>query len=130
MKHVSRYKIFKLLKELDKFKINKSDYAIFGSGPLAIRGLVTPNDLDVIVRPQKYPFDDSPIVIGNIEFSMDFPGVTQDEVNYIIDNSEIINGYPFVRLEYVKRYKEILKRKKDIEQIKIIDDYMSSLDDK
>ena len=40
----------RLLKELEKLNLPKDKFAIFGSGPLAVRNLRTANDLDLIVN--------------------------------------------------------------------------------
>ena len=42
------------LMELDSLNIPKEDYIIFGSGPMAIKGLIEPSDLDVVVRENVY----------------------------------------------------------------------------
>jgi len=99
MKHLKLFEHYKLsifLDELDSFGLDKKDYAIFGSGPLAARGLIDPSDLDVIIRPSKYEYNESPIVIGNIEFSDTWPNF--DNIDELIDESEMIDGYPYVKL--------------------------------
>ena len=115
LKLFESYKMIHFLKELDgivkELGLDKTDYAIFGSGPLAIREIIEPTDLDIIVKKDKYPFDQNPKIIGNIEFTYDWPYV--DDVNLLINDSEIINGHPFVSLEYVKIYKSKLNRSKD-----------------
>lgn len=123
MKYLKEYKLFEnkldiLLDELDTFNLDKNDYAIFGSGPLAVRNLVDPHDLDVIIRPSKYKYDKSPIVIGNMEFSYTWPGV--DNIEKLIDESEMIDGYPYVRIKYVEEYKNRMYRDKDIEHLDIV----------
>ncbi|GAF93599.1 unnamed protein product, partial [marine sediment metagenome] len=42
----------KYLDELKRLDLPKDKYAIFGSGPLAIRGLRENRDLDIIVKPE------------------------------------------------------------------------------
>lgn len=113
-------KIHQYLKELDKFGLNIGEYAIFGSGPLAIRGYIEPSDLDVIVKKEFYKFEKSPIVIGNIEFTHKWPGFDSSEIDSLIDNAEIIGGYPFVRLKNVKRYKKYMNREKDRKHLKYL----------
>lgn len=115
IKMFESYKIKLLLNELDEkiseLGIKKTDYAIFGSAPLSIRGLFDPTDLDVLIRKDKYPFDKNPIVIGNLEFSYDWPDI--DNIDELIDTSEIIEGHPFVKIEYVIKYKNTMDRYKD-----------------
>jgi len=99
------------LNELDSFDLDIGDYAIFGSGPIAIRGLIKPHDLDIIIKKNKYIWYESPIKIGNIEFSYNWPGF--ENINELIDTAEIIDGHPYVRLEYVEKYKNYMHREKD-----------------
>jgi len=47
-------KFQKLLQELKKLNLPNDQYAIYGSGPLAIRGLKEIHDLDVIVTDELY----------------------------------------------------------------------------
>ncbi|MBI1999232.1 MAG: hypothetical protein HYS74_01080 [Parcubacteria group bacterium] len=39
----------KYLDELKKLRLHCGEYAVFGSGPLAIRGLVENTDIDLVV---------------------------------------------------------------------------------
>ncbi len=105
------------------------DYAIFGSGPLIIRGIIeASNDLDIISRGDAWQralqlgdlihlpdhgvdvvscFDGA-ITIGTRWAIGDF------DVGMLIDTAEMIDGLPFVRLEHVATYKEIAGRPKDL----------------
>ena len=67
-------KFEELLSELDKLKLPKDKYIIFGSGPLAVRGIRESKGLDIIVTPdlwdklvKKYKSDCRVIRIGRIE---------------------------------------------------------------
>ena len=105
-----------LLDELDTFGLGDGDYAIFGSGPLAVRGVIEPSDLDVLIRESKYEYDESPKVIGNIEFSYNWPGF-EGRIDELINSAEMIDGYPYVKLEYVEEYKNNMERTKDDQHI-------------
>lgn len=121
----------KKLKELDKLKFNKTSYAITGSGPLAVRGIRQANDIDVLVAPslwvkllQKYnSYDGKHIRIGNIEIWSDFINLTPILLE-IIKGAEIIEGYPFVSLEHTISWKKYLNRKKDQDDIKLIEEFL------
>ncbi len=119
-KNIERTK--KLLKEFENLNLNLyiNDYAIFGSGPLGIRGLSYPDDLDIIIKKDKWIFESKDISIGNIEFFQKWPSFNDNEYNELINNYEIINSYPFVKLEYVLQYKLFMNRKKDQYDIKIL----------
>lgn len=43
---------------------------------------------------------------------------------YLIDNAEIINGVPFVKLEEVIKWKKAFGRPKDLEDIKRIEEFL------
>lgn len=128
MKYIKLFESYKMksfLNELDErikeLGLSKYDYAIFGSGPLAIRNIIEPNDLDVLIKKDKYPFKKEPKIIGNIEFSYSWPDI--DNINKLIEDSEIIEGHPFVKLEYVKKYKNKMGRIKDKLHLKKIKEY-------
>lgn len=113
-------------------------YAIFGSGPMGIRGLRECRDLDIIVTEDIYNIyknnsdwelkkcDKSEYLEkDNIELWKNW-SPSDWNINQLIKNAEIIDSLPFVRLEEVLRWKKILGRKKDLEDIKIIERYLKN----
>jgi hypothetical protein len=127
----------KLLKELDRLNLPKDSYVIFGSGPMAVRGLKDTHDLDVLVTKklfsklrEKFKQDTSKhpcgcLVIGNIEIGDKWQGESKKVLDYIND-PDIIEGYPFVKLEYVLEWKESSDRQKDRKQVQIIKEYLNN----
>lgn len=124
-----------LLKELDELNLPKDSYAIFGSGPLAVRELIKTDDLDIFVKKElfkllanKYKvtkkFGDV-IIIDNIEIVSDFPPF-YDNIDKFIDNSETISKHNFVNLKDTIHLKEIMKINKDKNKnhIKLINEYL------
>ena len=102
-----------LLKILDDYNMNPDDYAIFGSAPLVITGMVDDvNDLDVIVRPNKWEFGDGgEYRTEHIEFFNNWPGYDIDD---LIDNHTFeFKGKRFVNPIKVIEYKRELRRDKD-----------------
>ena len=103
---IFKNKFLEKLKELDKLNLPKKSYAITGSGPLAIRNIRNADDIDILVKRdlwktliKKYtPYDKKHIRIGNIEIWGDFINLTPI-MDKVINNAEIIEGYPFVNLE-------------------------------
>ena len=112
------------------------EYAVFGSGPLIVRGVIeATNDLDVVSRGAAWEracelgelvtlveydvdvvsFLDGAITIGR---SWAYGDVDIDEV---IDTAEVIDGLPFVRLEHVAAYKKIAGRPKDLEHLGLME---------
>jgi len=120
------------LLELKLLNLPKKTYAITGGGPLAIRGLRKAFDIDIVVTEdiwnfllRKYtPYDENHMRIGNIEIWKDLINLTykKDEV---INSAEIIEGYPFVSLNDTILWKQFLNRKKDQNDIKTIEEYLS-----
>lgn len=119
------------LEELKCLKLPHGDYAITGSGPMAIRGLREANDIDVVVKKTLWlellkrfvPCDLKHMRIGNIEIWGDFINLTE-RMEKVIDSSELIDGYPFVTLQDTLSWKKFLNREKDQKDIKMIDHFI------
>jgi len=47
------------------------------------------------------------------------------DVNKLIDEAEIIQGFPFVKLEYVLDWKRKFAREKDLVHVKLIEEYLA-----
>ena len=63
------------------------------------------------------------IELGNMEiFNTWTPWF--DDVEPLIDDAEIIEGYPFVKLEKVIEWKTSFGREKDLKDLKLIEEYL------
>ena len=110
------------------------EYAIFGSGPLIVRGIIEgTNDLDVISREAAW---ERALRVGELVSLPDgativscFDGAVTIGVNWaygdfdineLIDTADVIDRLPFVRLEHVVRYKEIAARPKDLVHLQLL----------
>ena len=118
--------LFDYLRELG---LPPCDYAIFGSGPLIVRGWVQgTNDIDVICRKsawkaacrtgvlnydERYDVSLASHCNGRITFGTSW-GIGEFDVDELIDTAEIIDGLPFVRVEHVVQYKQIRSSPKDL----------------
>lgn len=119
----------RLFAELRALPLTIGQYAIFGSGPLGIRGLRDIHDIDVIAAPELF---DSlaktnsrvnhdhglhKIQIGDVEI-LDgwYPDV--GPVGALIADAEMIEGLPFVQLEKVLEWKLKCLREKSREQVR------------
>mgnify|MGYP001823764143 FL=1 len=127
--------LFDLLRDLE---LPIGDYAIFGSGPLIVRGIIgASNDLDVVCRgaaweraqelgPLAYlPEHDVNVVSldgGALTFGTRW-AIGDFDVDDLIDTAEIIDGLPFARLDHVIAYKKIAGRPKDIEHLRLVAAY-------
>jgi hypothetical protein len=102
-----------LLGLLSEYDLPDGDYAIFGSAPLMVLGVIeSVNDLDVIIRPSKWRFrSKGEYRTDDIEFFDNWPGFDIDD---LIDNHTFeYKGFLFVNPNQVIKYKRNLKRDKD-----------------
>jgi hypothetical protein len=125
--------LFGLLRSLE---LPSGDYAVFGSGPLLVRGIIErAGDLDVICRGAAWEAaqrlgpaceqDGVPVVSlcdGLVSLGVRW-AVGEVDVDRLIDTAEVIDGLPFVRLEHVVAYKQIADRPKDREHLRRLGDY-------
>jgi len=130
-----RRAMFDLLQSLD---LPEGAYAVFGSGPLIVRGIIEPaNDLDVIARgaawesaAERGTLVDLPehgvtiasLFDGAITVGTEW-AIGTFEIDELIDTAEIIDGLPFVRLEHVAAYKRLAGRPKDLQHLELLAAY-------
>ena len=120
--------LFALLRSLE---LPAGDYAVFGSGPMIVRGMVeATNDLDIITRGAAWErvqeigtlvaFDDNNPYVDMFDGRITF-GITwkygEFDLDELIDTAEIIDGLPFVLMEHVITYKQAAGRPKDLEHL-------------
>jgi hypothetical protein len=127
--------LFGLLRSLD---LPPGDYAVFGSGPLLVRGMIeTAGDLDVICRGAAWQAARAlgpaveqhgvPVVSlfdGLVTLGRRW-AVGEVDVGHLIDTAEVIDGLPFVRLEHVVAYKRLIDRPKDREHLRRLERWRS-----
>jgi hypothetical protein len=122
-----------LISELKKLNLPKNEYSVFGSGPMAIRGLKEPGDLDIIVTEQlwkslkeKYELVKKEnyeyLTINGIDI---FNEWTHPDYNIskLIEESDIIDDIRFVKLETVLEWKKRRDSEKDKKDIELIEQY-------
>jgi len=122
------------LDELKQLNLPSKQYAIFGSGPLAIRGIREARDLDILVKKDLwdslakiYPPNEkgNGLMIGHVELFSKWEPFDVN-VNELIDSAEMIEGLPFVRLEYVVEWKKHVGRDKDKKDLELIEEYFKA----
>lgn len=121
------------LQDLADLDLPEGEWALFGSGPLLLRGWIDDvGDLDVLSRGAAW---EKAIAEGTIEalddgnqISRIGEGVTvgrswpygPETVDHMIDTAEMIEGFPCVRLDYIVAYMELFDRPKDRERLAVI----------
>lgn len=116
-----------LLDRLRDLRLPDGHYAVFGSGPLLVRGVIDDvDDLDVLVRGPAWTaaLAQGPVIHleefgveivdagGGLTFGRQW-GIGLFDVDDLIDTAELIDGVRFVRLQHVVAYKQIADRPKD-----------------
>ena len=129
--------LFEYLRNLEL----SSDYAIFGSGPLLVRGIIkSSNDLDVLCGPEAwgevckkgqkihlrdYGVDVVSMLNGRITFGTHW-GIGDFDTAALIESAEELEALRFVRLEYVEAYKLIRSSDKDKQHLIALREYLQS----
>ncbi len=131
---ISNFK--KQLTKLKKLNLPVEEYAIFGSGPLAIRGIRDSADIDIIVKlklwkklAKKYPQETERLIkINSIDICKNWlPWIKN--TNELIDDAEIFERIRFVKLKHVLSWKKKYSRKKDKKDVQLIEQYKFSASD-
>lgn len=124
-----------LLHALRDLRLPVGDFAIFGSGPLAVRGIIDePNDLDVVCRGDAWgkvhalgdetvlePYDVTVVSLlgGRLTFGTRWAiGVV--DVDTLIDNADVFDGLPYAPLDFVIAYKRERDDPKDREHLQAL----------
>lgn len=126
----------KLLQELRALNLPTDQYVIIGSGPLAIRNLREAQDLDILASDslwnelsQKYPVipqippDIEKIQIGNIEFVGKGSSYLSSK-DEIFKTADFIDGFPYLNLNLLKKFKLKMAREKDLKDVELIDQFI------
>jgi hypothetical protein len=124
----------KFLQELKKWELPADKYVIYGSGPLAVRGIREMNDMDVIVKDDLYQElkeklgekEEGKIIIHNGEIEI-YPtwNALAEDADGMIDRAEIIQGFKFATLEDIMNWKRSMGRSKDKEDIESIKEFLA-----
>lgn len=125
--------LFETLRSLD---LQVGNYAVFGSGPLIVRGLIpAANDIDVVARGDAWAkashlgemvelpehgievasFLEGAITVGTTWAYGDI------DLDALIDSADLIDGLPFAKLSYVIAYKRAAARPKDVEHLRLLE---------
>ena len=122
------------LNELINLNLPADQYAVFGSGPMAVRGLRLNGDIDLIVKPplwdslsRTYPAKGSKTLFcGHLEIFRDWRPWFEN-TSQLIDEADVINKIRYVKLDSVLEWKKAMNRQKDKEDIRLIENYFTEL---
>ena len=123
------------LDELEKLNLPKSKYVIVGSGPLAIRGIRSNSDIDLLLtkdlwerlvrsRRFKKTRGKEELRLSEHVFAYYKWKRAREFSNRMIFNAEFIQGFPFVKLSYLVNYKKAYMRSKDKDDLSSILSYV------
>jgi hypothetical protein len=112
-------------------------YAVFGSGPMAVRGMREAKDIDIIITSELFrklkqddtwkaeALRDHHEVLNRDGVSL-FDSWAPDswDIPAMIKEADVIEGVPFVKLETVLEWKKIRDLPKDKEDIVMIEKYL------
>ena len=127
--------LWSTLAHLDALGLPRDQYAVFGSGPLAVRNLRPAGDLDLIVLPTlwthlaaRYPVTQKGalqhIALGNIEIWPDWHSAA-GPVAALIADADLIGGYRFVTVARTLAWKRALARPKDLADVALIEHHLA-----
>ena len=130
-----------LIKDVKSLNLPQGEYALFGSAPIIVRGLrEASHDIDIIVKDSIWDgYIHEPGWInkpcGNNDSYLKWKGHNielwrswapgQWNINMIIDESELIDTLPYVRLETVLDWKRKNGRPKDLKDVELIENYLT-----
>lgn len=114
-------------------------YAVFGSGPMAVRGMREAHNLDIIITSELFrklkkekawkaeALRDHHEVLSREGVSL-FDSWAPDswDIPAMIKEAEMIDGVPFVKLETVLEWKKIRNSEKDKEDIALIEKHLKN----
>jgi hypothetical protein len=133
---MSNKELFQKVRDLN---FPQGQYALFGSTPMGVRGIRESRDADIIVTGEffnvlkssgewkiKFTIRNTEVLIdeaGDIEILKDW-GPGDWNIRELINGSEVIDDLPFVKLEEVLKWKNLLTREKDYKDVELITEHI------
>lgn len=127
--------IIELINQVKEMNLPQSEFAIFGSAVMAIRGMREVPNIDLIVTDKLWsellkkgyvPDYEGFIRKNMVKISNWWFAATRRSIPMMIEDAETIQSLPFVKLDEVRFYKSKLNRDKDIADVKLIDIYLEA----
>ena len=134
-----------IFSEVKKIGLPPESYVVVGGGVLAAYGIRETQDIDIVVLPeifmllQSQGFELDPVYEGKwgrlrlkkdgVEIYPDFYSDHEQrfiDIEDLIDSAVIINDIAFMSFERLRSCKQSSSREKDLQDLKLIDMYLSS----
>lgn len=121
----------KIIEVLNNYNLTKEEYIVIASAALVLRGIKDEaKDIDITVSPKLKEYllqnydcklkSNQDIEVYNIDNTIDFSTYNYGKINYdLIDNLKVQN------LNEIIAFKKKLNRSKDIEDIRLINNYLN-----
>lgn len=127
-----------LLKRVKDLGLPIGEYAVFGSGPMGVRGLREMHDIDLIVSDRIFEkYSNKPewkikeiygyrdwLKNDDLEIEMGRDWHDGWDVEKMIKEADMIDGLPFVQLDYLIRWKKFFGREKDLKDVELIENFL------
>ncbi|MBI4119944.1 MAG: zinc ABC transporter substrate-binding protein [Parcubacteria group bacterium] len=130
-----------IFEEVKKLNLPAGKYVVVGSGAMAARGIREAGDVDLLVTQDIFdaleksggwqtefkPDGRKSIKKDICEVCTDFIcGRYQLDSGELIQNADVIDGIPFMKLEELVKFKTELGREKDLRDIELIQNYLKT----
>ena len=130
-----------IISKIKTLNLAKDSYILFGSCPLAALGIREAQDIDLLVSKEvfeklkergwrelyKNP-NDTPLVYDVFEVHENWNFSSYNPtLEHLLSSAIIVDDTPFASLEEVKKWKMASARPKDLDDIKLIENYTSKL---
>jgi len=133
----------KIIETIKSLGLPLDGIAVYGSGPICVRGWREFNDVDMVAKPEVFAqvkeFEGARIgeamrggqevkfVKDGVEFEFyDHWGPGEWDVNELIETADDFDGVKFVSLENVLKWKRLLGRDKDQSDVELIMEKMQA----
>lgn len=134
------------LSSLKKLELPRDQFIVAGSMPLAIRGIRSAKDIDMIVTPVLWDilsakYNTKPNKWGVETFCLPdqieilnpkqsiFGNSSIIPLDELLEKADIFDGIKFMNLGHLRKMKLKLGRDKDLQDVKLIDVYLKSKED-
>ena len=127
-----------IIAKVKALNLPTNSYIVFGSCPMAVAGLRESSDIDLFASDkvlaslketgwEQSDEGDKPLVhdVFDAHDNWNFGPSYNPTLEYLLATADVVDGVPFVSLAEVKKWKTIMGRPKDMQDIKLIDNYLA-----